>query len=471
MLLIVCRGLSIKSLSSSHLNMKMITLFEGPCTNCDFKAACSIYPELKRGLYDRKQFQNGDSLDETDKQLDVISNYWLSSVASSITQPDIWEQEDVELSLAALFDTLCSALYARETIPSKTTPKYALRCNDEFIFPYTWMCPRCVSIGKSRDECYLPNARREVSKGVTRDYPLKNHLAKPGSRLIGDVGIKVLRSILRVILSVSPISLRMSEGGGRRGEFDLTFSSLDMLMFGEVKAKPLIAFPLIAKDTKNNISEISTKHNWIKLTSNEYKNLSLFVASSNLLIDVGLPSSESPLWPLEALEATSQDSHQVHSIIRGWRKHLEAYRAWRKEPDNLRWHRFGCGNFSVGLGAERVERRVANTKELPGLDRTDDIKKGASQVLLFSRFKLGCEKQALKSALLGNVYAETHGTDYLDRLSTMQVTGQAYNRTEWIFDLILGLTRNVFNDLDLENIFGTKNVITHFTKLQRGLCA
>lgn len=44
----------------------------------------------------------------------------------------------------------------------------------------------------------------------------------------------------------------------------------------------------------------------------------------------------------------------------------------------------------------------------------------------------------------------------------MQVTGQAYNRTEWIFDLILGLTRNVFNDVDLENIFGAKNVIAHF---------
>ena len=50
-----------------------------------------------------------------------------------------------------------------------------------------------------------------------------------------------------------------------------------------------------------------------------------------------------------------------------------------------------------------MEKRVANTKELPGLDRTDDIKKGSTQLLLMSRLKFGCAKRALKTVLLGNL--------------------------------------------------------------------
>lgn len=102
---------------------------------------------------------------------------------------------------------------------------------------------------------------------------------------------------------------------------------------------------------------------------------------------------------------------------------------------------------------------MANTKELPGLDRTDDIKKGTSQVLRFSRFKLNCQRTALKSALLGNLYAETHGNDYIDPVSNLQVKTPDASRVEWIFDMILGLSKNVFHDQRLETVFTTDNIL------------
>src|SRR5205085_6672395 len=208
-------------------------------------------------------------------------------------------------------------------------------------------------------------------------------------------------------------------------EFDLTFASLDTLLFGEVKAKPLIAFPLIARESgkPNPVAD----HQWVNPKSLTGTRFSLYIAAANdLFIDIGSPFSETPYWPLEVLTNTAKDPLLVQSIVIGWRRHLDAYRTWTNEPDQLRWHRFGCGNFSTRENGVRIERRVANTKELPGLDRTDDIKKGASQVLLFSRFKQGCKKEALKSSLLGNVYAETHGANYLDRLAKMQVTAEGY---------------------------------------------
>ena len=52
---------------------------------------------------------------------------------------------------------------------------------------------------------------------------------------------------------------------------------------------------------------------------------------------------------------------------------LQAYRLWKNEPSRLRWLRFGCGNFLAVEDDVLVETRVANTKELPGLDGTDGI--------------------------------------------------------------------------------------------------
>ncbi|MDA1132923.1 MAG: hypothetical protein O2905_06835 [Proteobacteria bacterium] len=104
---------------------------------------------------------------------------------------------------------------------------------------------------------------------------------------------------------------------------------------------------------------------------------------------------------------------------------------------------------------------MANTKELPGLDRTDDIKKGAAQVLKFSRFKFDCRKGALRAALIGNTYAETHAGDYIDPLVRLHVTraDQADSRAEWIFDAVIGLTLNRFNAEELAHLFAFETLL------------
>lgn len=426
-------------------------MFEGPCTRCQYKGDCTAYPELFDSLYINPNFQRGDTLDADDEQLDRISRIWMQTVAANVK---LWPHADVIASLPALFDTLCSALYARGAVAEGMRQKPGLRCREELIFPFTWMCPRCVARRRTRSQCYLPGARRETNKGVTRDYAIVEWLAKPGGRFIGDVGFKVLMSILRTILRVSSHTMRLATGGGRRGEFDLTMASDEELVFGEVKAKPLIGFPLILRQY---FTDASVDHEWTRDYTLEGRDLALYVAASNFFIQLG--PADTTLWPLDSLERLAEDSQQVSKVVSGWRRHLDAYRVWKNEPDELRWHRFGCGNFGDREGTLRIERRVANTKELPGLDRTDDIKKGTSQVLLFSRFKLNCQRSALKSALLSNLYAETHGTDYADPLSRLQVKTPDASRYEWVFDMLLGLSRNVFNDALLEAIFDTEKVI------------
>jgi hypothetical protein len=148
-------------------------------------------------------------------------------------------------------------------------------------------------------------------------------------------------------------------------------------------------------------------------------------------------------------------------ITENWSRHLRGYRQWEGEDRKTRWHRFGCGNFSVSAGASRIEKRVANTKELPGLDRTDDIKKGAAQLLKFSRFKFDCKAGNLRAVLIGNTYAETHADDYIDPLLRLHITraDDGASRAEWIFDAVIGLTINRFNAEDLADLFAFERLL------------
>lgn len=432
-------------------------MFEGPCTQCQYKVDCPVYPRLVHDLYRHRAFQRGDVLDHIDARLDELSKLWLHGVAANL---GVWPHDEVIISLSALFDFLCSALYARTAV-IRDDPRPALRCRDELIFPFTWMCPRCVIRGRPRVECYLPDARREVNNGAVKYYVKPDHLAKPGGRSIGDIGFKVLMSILRTIMGTSLYPLRLKTGGGG-GEFDLTMSSADELVFAEVKAKPLVAFPLVLREYFKDSQ--SADHTWERDYALEGVQPALYVAASDSFIPLGPIGTAS--WPLDSpsIEQICRDPQQTQRIVRTWKRHLDAYRTWTGEPDELRWQRFGGGNFSI----DRVEYRVANTKELPGLDRTDDIKKGTSQVLGFSKFKLNCQRVALKSALLSNLYAETHGTDYVDPIARLQVTIPGASRREWIFDMMLGLSRNIFNDPLLEGIFDTEKIMQRVRDMGAG---
>jgi hypothetical protein len=166
------------------------------------------------------------------------------------------------------------------------------------------------------------------------------------------VGIKILISLLRAFLTKHSDS-QIAVGGGRRGEFDVTLANDSVLVFGEVKAKPLICFPLIV-DAKP-----SREHSW---RTPGVASSALHVGAGGLSIQLGIP--DNPLWPIDRLPVIARDSNLVQKIEAAWFQQLEAYRAWTSEPDRLRWIRFGCGNFRATEGEVVIEKRVANTNEL-----------------------------------------------------------------------------------------------------------
>ena len=397
-----------------------------------------MYPGLAGHLFNRSNFQRGDKTDEIDDIIIEACRRWLQA-PGALTPGG----RPTTVRLSAFFDFAVSLQYAMDLVHVEGA-KYRFAqpgiTHDNFlIFPYTWICPMCIGNGGKPSDAYLPNAaRKRDPQGNVRDFPDKELLAKPRARAIGDAGFKTLLAIVKAVLSDKP-NIRICAGGGRRGEFDVTLASTEFLVFGEAKAKPLVCFPLVVENASAYAS-----HEWITPEGGE---CSLYIAATNKRVPLGMPDSR--LWPLNRLLKISSDPELVKIIEEAWYQHLSAYRQWKNEPDLLRWVRFGCGNFHVRENTERVEKRVANTKELPGLDRTDDIKKGATQLLLFSRLKFGCKRVALKSVLFGNTYAETHEVDYLGPISTIRVLSADEKRTEYIFDAIIGLTQNLVNDASI----------------------
>lgn len=439
-----------------------VVRFEGPCTSCAHKAICVPYVELHNHLFSHAKFRKEPICSAIDVGLDAVVERYVASLRALRAQGLI---SDLSLgnALSALVDLCITGIYTNGLINDKGEfSQQALRCGRDYVlFPYTWMCPLCVTAGKPRVESYLPMSRRESKNGVVRDYPQVEWLAKPGGRAIGDQGIRVVKALLRATLKASGTNARLRDGGGARGEFDLTVATDSVLAFVEVKAKPLIAYPLVAT-MSSPFSEGSVQHEWLEASMSNVAELVLLLAATNHSLPLSRPTSENVgSWPLQDLAHAVSDPNIVASIISNWTQHAEAYVQWTSEPDRLRWHRFGCGNFPSSEDGLSIEKRVANTKELPGLDRTDDIKKGAAQVLKYSRLKFQCKRRALRAVLLGNTHALTHHKDYVSPLLHLKVVedGGDPSRSEWIFDAMVGLTQNHFNVADLATIFAFERLL------------
>lgn len=438
-----------------------VARFEGPCTDCTYKATCVPYQELQTHLFNHAKFRREPVNSAIDIALDVVVENYVSSLRDLKRQGQL-PTAGLGYALSALVDLCITGVYTNGLIDDRGEfVQKALRCGcGKALFPYTWMCPLCVAAGTPRTECYLPGSRRESKNGTVRDYPQVEWLAKPGGRAIGDQGIQVVKALLRATLKASRTNARLRDGGGARGEFDLTVATDAILAFIEVKAKPLIAYPLVATIAIPYSGR--DQHEWLNIPMTGVSELSLFFAGAEFSLPVSHPTPETvETWPLPDLASAVGNPETVATIASNWAKHATAYTQWTNEPDHLRWHRFGCGNFHIVENNQNVEKRVANTKELPGLDRTDDIKKGAAQVLKYSRLKFECEQRALRAVLLGNTHALTHHEDYVSPMLHLKVLedGRELDRAEWIFDAMIGLTKDHFNAADLSSIFAFERLL------------
>ncbi|MGQ4808455.1 hypothetical protein NKDENANG_01838 [Candidatus Entotheonellaceae bacterium PAL068K] len=194
-------------------------------------------------------------------------------------------------------------------------------------------------------------------------------------------------------------------------------------------------------------------------------------------IDLRIPLGErdSSRWPYPALIDFVSEPQQIQLLISAWKELYDVYaavrqgRSGRRDVDNRKWLTCGCGG------------KVDDSKNAPGIDRTDDIKKGTYQVLKFGTYyKEKCPRRLLRAALVSNFFPLRDFDRYLSELKDVIWTKEKYSAdldqaavpsdvaafdARGIFNLydaLLCLTRSIYRDDHLREIVSQENFIAKF---------
>lgn len=262
----------------------------------------------------------------------------------------------------------------------------------------------------------------------------------------------------------------MQQTARRIFDIDMILFTDEMLALCEVKASPLVAFPLIAplerelrrrghKDEQQRV----VRHRKTDLPLAKAGEVSLYLPHVAQRYNLGNPTSAD--YPIRKFcTFYAGDPQVVSDIIKAWRPLYEGYRRkWDQSGDDrLRWLTFGCAG------------QVDDSKNSPGIDRTDDIKKGIYQMLkLGEHFAGRCRKGAIKVALLSNMHAVRHHNTYLSGLEDVIWTHDRLlamtDDPNWrkvrvedlvrLYDAAITFTKPLFRDPELLEGFGLDGLL------------
>lgn len=288
---------------------------------------------------------------------------------------------------------------------------------------------------------------------------------KPGSDTIGRIAAKTLGALLFALSQGTGNTWQVRQTARRVFDTDMLLFTTETLALCEVKASPLVAFPLIAplkrelrRRGREDEQQRVARHRKTDLPLAKAGEVALYLPHTGRRFNVGNPTSEDyPIRKFHTLYAG--DGKVVLDIVQAWQRIYEGYEhKWERQGDGcLRWLTFGCGG------------KVDDSKNSPGIDRTDDIKKGVYQMLkLGEHFVARCAKQAIKVVLLANVHAVRHHSDYLSGLEGMIWTDEKRlvetGDPDWrkvrvddlirLYDAAITFTKPHFRDPQLEAGFG-----------------
>lgn len=324
----------------------------------------------------------------------LIESFLAALKARYVTDRSSLERLPPGLALAALFDLLVNALYAQYVTDKGWI--YCLGPNGELnpsqYYPFVAACPRCTVHGR-----YISATAH-----------------KPQSAQIGDSSALALVLILRKVLSIMTDQYNLVATTATQADVDVFLYGPDLIVLGEIKASPLVSYPLEVKldhpltqedlDTGEPVPLPNHEKDSPRVVS-EAKTIYLYVPHRDLRIDLG-PRNDSN-WPFRKLVDWVSKPENAEDIVQAWKVLFDLYKKRDKQPSFYLTH--GCGTVN------RIS--ISDSKNMPGLDRTDDIKKGTYQVLKYGAYYgTASQERVVKTALFGNVHPIVHFSDYLEKL-------------------------------------------------------
>jgi hypothetical protein len=307
----------------------------------------------------------------------------------------------LRFALPALFDLAASAEYAREMVADGSwvycpgdTP-----ADSAAYFPYLKSCPRCSVVHGQRPK---------VSSN------------KPGSDPIGRISANVTAVLLECVAKRVEPKTRVLACTNRSGDVDIVLAGGPLAVLAEVKSSPLAVIPLEVKlgrrltDVKGGeLAQMSSHDPTTVLT--DTVDISMYLPHAGLRIPLGPTGSAQ--WPYTALRDYVSSATRVVPLLQAWRTLYGIYDGSDKDPEHAtyRWALCGCGST------------VDDSKNAPGMDRTDDLKKGTYQVLKFGTYyKEKCPRRILRAAIISNIMPVHTWEPYMAEVSDVLWTKDAY---------------------------------------------
>jgi len=360
------------------------------------------------------------------------------------------------IALPALFDLVLSAKYVERMVADGGWIYCAGSELDEhpsLYFPFLKTCPRC-----------------SVKRGIKPSAKSN----KPGSDAIGQMAADTTILILSEVARRIAPDAKIGKSTVRQGDIDAVIYDRDILALVEIKSSPLVVYPLEIRLTKpmTEVREgelvFKRDHSMATALISE-SNLSFYIPHIDLRIPLNHYTPDN--WPYTPLTEFISNTQNVATILLAWKQLYELYinsrqRTKRKSVDSRRWIMCGCGSS------------VDDSKNAPGMERTDDIKKGTYQVLKFGTYyKEKCPRRRIRAVLASNFLPEHGYASYLAEVQDVIWTKDKYSvslpgdigfdnivafEADSIFNLydaLLCLTRSIYRDADLYRLLNLTRLI------------
>ena len=363
-----------------------------------------------------------------------------NALAQMVQSKVIQDADTLGITLGAIFDWCISLLYAEKT--ANTGWLYCPNAQMGF-YPYIKSCPHCGRVEQT-----------EIS------------VHKPPSDTIGRYTTLCLGAILSEVCRVCQNGFEVRILPTSRGDVDMLIFDATTVVLCEVKSSPLYLLPLCVRYQRpletSEGDELATvaAHAVITVDNLESRALYLYLVDGDP-IPVRLVRGDSARYLSVEDSRNPERLREVLNAVRNtWAQMYAGYASRWRENGQLRWFTCGCG------------LPVDDTKNAPGLDRTDDIKKGVYQMLkVAEKYGRGCRERRVRVALLSNMHPVAHYDEYLkgfeDALWTRESdiqgrTGQTVSVDSDnlfpFYDMLFTLTQSWFRDERLKQAFSAETL-------------
>jgi hypothetical protein len=322
-------------------------------------------------------------------------------------------------------------------------------------YPFVAACPRCSVKGNF----YKATAQ------------------KPPSGSIGGLNAIVIAALYDRVAQSSAGKARVLRVPGT-GDADLVFLEGDDICVAEIKASPLVSYPLaVASDPIEDLDPATGQrrtldHHESTATHLRRDSVCLYMPHVGKYIELGPKTGGN--WPMDALSNYVSTAEGAAEIALAWSRLFQVYSDKSLRRGSNAWFLVnGCGKAPREYGGFSI----SDGKNMPGIDRTDDLKKGTYQVLkMGAAFKERPDKR-VRAALVANVHAVIHDEAYVTDLADVVWTKDGPGDThvisrddkEWViksegvfnlYDGIVCITDSRFRDPWLKRIADVNSLRT-----------